>query len=636
MANLNKWFKPVKNEPDDSPRPKPAQPTPKATQPATSKTTQKAKPKAQEPGNASAKPKATPKAKRKPQKQDKTEAETSAHDEQGRASADASVHDEQAQSQEEINVETLQEALQRWQELYDQDEQQQRATNDNESMEPQQQEIPSAHPSISLSEIQGAYAAASTSPSDHMPTSSVPTGSQPRPAQSQQQSKPQSKFDLDILSQTDATDLLSRCVEAADQAADHGNGNEMSKQQRHSSWVRFKRTFHESSTQPNTEARAEKAPLNLRELLRSDIAFAKRWHEVWITAGSWVKLPGELIIMRLGSHNIDHQVVQFEKRFLQRKKGTGTKEVYLTESQISDVYKDDTVVTAIVAFCKADDDRVQQHPQAPGCAKAMQYLVEVEAAKWEKVEEVLQKGLKSNANIPDAEAGLIVEKNMDDAVEAFGVGRKRPAAELEEAEGSTSQNAMPSVPTMPGAQRPPSPTQTFAVEKQLQGLESQVPDEMKGVLQDFKEFALQQAKATREKEKKLLHRKTKQAEAKKRREVEQKEATEKQATDPVLMAESWLIGIGEVLLKVEKYKNLSVGSPQDPAVWHSKFVQHEKTLIQLRSGLESGRKGQPDLEVLQKQLAAGKAEVHQVSLNIMSLDAIFNVFKQMKEKQKHM
>ena len=65
-------------------------------------------------------------------------------------------------------------------------------------------------------------------------------------------------------------------------------------------------------------------------------------------------------------------------------------------------------------------------------------------------------------------------------------------------------------------------------------------------------------------------------------------------------------------------------------------MQHEKTVIQLLSELENGRKGEPDVDLLPKKLTVGKGEVHQVSVNIMSLDAIFNVFKHMKEKQKHM
>ena len=60
--------------------------------------------------------------------------------------------------------------------------------------------------------------------------------------------------------------------------------------QRHSAWVRFKRSFEEKAD--GTQARSEKAPAALLTHLRNDVAFAKRWFDIWNKGdGKWGTVP---------------------------------------------------------------------------------------------------------------------------------------------------------------------------------------------------------------------------------------------------------------------------------------------------------------------------------------------------------
>ena len=101
----------------------------------------------------------------------------------------------------------------------------------------------------------------------------------------------------------------------------------------------------------------------------------------------------------------------FEQRYLKRTTGHGIKEVLLTEGQIFDLYKDKDVTAAIVQHCKNFPKRMKKHPQAPNCPRALRFLVEVEAAKWENLEEVMKKGVSWSADA-DQETAAAADRSM--------------------------------------------------------------------------------------------------------------------------------------------------------------------------------------------------------------------------------
>ena len=70
----------------------------------------------------------------------------------------------------------------------------------------------------------------------------------------------------------------------------------------------------------------------------------------------------------------EHRVKTFESRYFKKAKGQNVKEVFLTDNQLDDVYKNPILMTAMKEFCLRDSSRLRQHPQAPNCPAGMQYL----------------------------------------------------------------------------------------------------------------------------------------------------------------------------------------------------------------------------------------------------------------------
>ena len=108
----------------------------------------------------------------------------------------------------------------------------------------------------------------------------------------------------------------------------------------------------------------------------------------------------------------EHRVKTFENRYFKKAKGQNVKEVFLTDKQLDDVYKNSILTTAMKEFCLRDSSRLRQHPQAPDCPAGLQYLVEVEAARWERLEEVLQQGYEFGGEVDKANAAELVD-SMD-------------------------------------------------------------------------------------------------------------------------------------------------------------------------------------------------------------------------------
>ena len=88
-------------------------------------------------------------------------------------------------------------------------------------------------------------------------------------------------------SRKEADDMLERCLEAASAGAKR----ELQPSQTHAAWVRFKRTYQDTTSSTTQGARSDKAPNCLREFLQSDAQFSKRWFEIWQKGdGKWASV----------------------------------------------------------------------------------------------------------------------------------------------------------------------------------------------------------------------------------------------------------------------------------------------------------------------------------------------------------
>ena len=313
----------------------------------------------------------------------------------------------------------------------------------------------------------------------------------------------------------------------------------LSPAERRAQWMKYMRTFEPAQQRPG---KTEKVPDEILMQMAAD-SDRSRWFPIWVENGSsWAKVKMSL-----------------EKTNSQVEKESEV-DMWLTQGQIIDLYKDEAVGKAIVAKKRGIPGCSRPHPDVPDMIEALQYVVRVRSSKAVEFLKTNTQSLGLQGDVTGAGAAIMQgQLGTSQMLATAGIATGAAAA----GSGTTHE---------PSA----GPASAAAEAKAA------------------KAAAAEAAKLERKREQEL--RKAEAAEEKRRRVEEKKQAKEDFKASPAGKAMEWLdkLAADLNLCAETRQTDTSMMRAAIAQEWQNLFNDHHGTFVGLQGKLGSMRDGHSD------------------------------------------
>ena len=158
------------------------------------------------------------------------------------------------------------------------------------------------------------------------------------------------------------------------------------KKEQHAAYMRYSRSLEPASQR---SSRSDKCPTHILDLIKSDPYKRAHYQALWLSQKSWA------------------HVEVFERKYQLELDTSQFISEWVTEGQLMKIYREKDVVKEIIANKEAKE--IRDHPEAPGCKKALQYWCRLAQRHVEEISKGREFGMNSAAALDTEKDKEVIE-----------------------------------------------------------------------------------------------------------------------------------------------------------------------------------------------------------------------------------